>query len=154
MIEKIKTYQKKIIQEAHVFQDVRALGIAMFLIIALLISWSGVKVIETNYGLQKEIARMEQETEVRRLENRNLELENQYFETDEYLELEARKNFGLAAPGETVLVVPKAVALKHTVAEAEVTQTGQPKEKDKPRWQQNFDAWMDFLLHKNASDVK
>jgi cell division protein FtsB len=152
VFKKIKTYQTKIIQEARVFQDVRALGVVMFLVIALLISWSGVKVIETNYKLQKEIARMEQETAVRRLQNRNLELENKYFETEEYLELEARKNFGLAAPGETVLVVPKAVALKNTVP---VEQTDTPimkKEEDKPKWRQNIDAWMDFLFHRMSSD--
>ncbi len=152
MFGKIKTYQNKIIQEARVFQDVRALGIVMFLVIALLISWSGVKVIETNYRLQKEIARMQQETEVRRLENRNLALENQYFETDEYLELEARKNFGLAAPGETVLVVPKIVALKNVTIkdEADVSRTTQNK--NQPKWQQNITAWFDFLLHKNSND--
>lgn len=152
MFEKIKTYQTKIVQEARVFQDVRALGIVTFLVIALLISWSGVKVIETNYGLQKEIARMQQETEVGRLENRNLELENQYFETDEYLELEARKNFGLAAPGETVVVVPKQVALKNTIPEAEVENTIAPKEQDEPRWQQNVDAWVNFLFHRTNND--
>ena len=148
MFEKIKTYQTKIVQEARIFQDIRALGIAMFLVIALLISWSGIKVIETNYSLQKEIARMEQETDVRRLENRNLALENQYFETDEYLELEARKNFGLAASGETVLVVPKNVALKHTVPEDQEKITGIQKDKNKAKWQQNVDAWLNFLLHK------
>jgi len=145
---KIKTYQAKIIEEVKVFQDVRALGIVMFLIIALLISWSGIKVIETNYRLQKEIARLQQETEIKKLENRNLALENKYFETDEYLELEARRNFGLAAPGETVLVVPKQVAMKYTVPEEE---SGNPlvvKETHKPRWQQNIDDWMKFLLHK------
>jgi cell division protein FtsB len=152
VIEKIKNYQSKILEEVRIFQDVRALGIAMFLVIALLISWSGVKVIETNYSLQKEIAQMEQETAVRRLENRNLELENQYFETDEYLELEARKNFGLAAPGETVLVVPKTVALKNVVPEENLTIPGKTAEKKKHKWQQNVDAWMDFLLHKNATN--
>ncbi len=148
MLTKIKTYQKKIIAEVRVFQDVRALGVVMFLIVALLISWSGIKVIETNYGLQKEIARMQQENEIRQLENRNLELENQYFETDEYLELEARKNFGLAAPGETVYVVPKQVAMKNIVSSDTVAPSGTPREVEKPTWQQNIDAWFEFLLHK------
>lgn len=152
MFEKIKTYQTKIIQEARIFQDVRALGIMMFLVIALLISWSGVKVIETNYSLQKEIARMQQETGVRRLENQNLALENKYFETDEYLELEARRNFGLAAPGETVLVVPKNVALKNISSEAQLSLKNGSHEKNKPKWQQNIDAWVNFLLHKNSND--
>src|SRR5690606_31234691 len=102
----------------------------------------------TNYGLQKEIARMQQENEIRQLENRNLELENKYFETDEYLELEARKNFGLAAPGETVYVVPKEVALKNIVSSDTVTASGAPKETKKPDWRQNIDTWFEFLLHK------
>ncbi len=149
MFDKIKTYQDKIIEEIRVFQDVRALGIVAFLIIALLISWSGVKVIETNYGLQKEIARMQQETEVQRLQNQNLELENQYFETDEYLELEARRNFGLAAPGETVLVVPKDVALKNITTTETTTTSGATKSVKQPTWKQNIDAWMKFLLNKS-----
>ncbi len=149
MLEKIKTYQTKVIEEARVFQDVRALGIVMFLVIALLISWSGIKVIETNYGLQKEIAQAQQENEVRKLENRNLALENQYFETDEYLELEARKNFGLAAPGETVLVVPKQVALKNIISTEGTTTSGVKKEVPKPVWQQNIDDWASFLLNRS-----
>ena len=148
MFEKIKTYQTKVLEEARVFQDVRALGIVMFLVIALLISWSGIKVIETNYSLQKEIAQMQQENEVRRLENRNLALENQYFETDEYLELEARKNFGLASPGETVFVVPKQVALKNIVSTDTTTANGAKKQTKQPAWRQNFQAWTDFLLNR------
>ncbi len=149
MFNKIKTYQDKIIEEIHVFQDVRALGIVAFLVITLLISWSGVKVIETNYGLQKEIATMQQETAVQRLQNQNLELENQYFETDEYLELEARRNFGLAAPGETVLVVPKDVALKNITTTNTTTASGEAKPSEQPTWKQNVDAWMKFLLNKS-----
>ena len=152
MLEKIKNYEQYLSAGIKALQDVRMLGLLMFLVVALLISWSGVKVIETNYGLQKDIARLRQETEVKKLENRNLELENQYFETDEYLELEARKNFGLAAPGETVLVVPKNVAMKHVVAEPE--EVKEPtKEPEKPKYQQNFDAWMDFFLHRQNTSI-
>ena len=72
------------------FSDVRKVGTLVFVVIALLITWSGVKVITTNYALQKDIAVMQQQNEVRRLQNQNLELENKFYETDEYLELEAR----------------------------------------------------------------
>jgi Septum formation initiator len=148
MIEKIKNYEHHLAVAFKSLQDVRTLGMLVFLVIALLISWSGIKVIETNYKLQKDIAQFKQENEVQELENRNLELENKYFETDEYLELEARKNFGLAAPGETVLVVPKKVALAHAVPEpAELKEQGNEPKKSKP--QRNFDAWMDFFLHRD-----
>lgn len=148
MIEKIKNYERYLSAGLKSLQDVRTLGLLVFLVMALLISWSGVKVIETNYRLQKDASQFRQENAVQELENRNLELENQYYETEEYLELEARKNFGLAAPGETILVVPKEVALANTVPEpAEIKEPD--VEPVKPKSQQNFDAWIDFFFHRS-----
>jgi cell division protein FtsB len=152
MLDKIKNYEHYAAAALKSLQDVRTLGLLMFLVVALLISWSGIKVIETNYGLQKNIAELSQQNDVNKLKNRNLELQNQYYKTNEYLELEARKNFGLAAPGETVLVVPKAVALKHTVAEPLSVKEPQ-KVENKPKYQQNFDSWMDFLFHRQNTTV-
>lgn len=146
MIDEIKNYRAKLPQLIHVFQDVRMLGLLAFLVIALMITWSGAKIIETNYTLQKDIATLQQQNAVRKLENRNLQLENQYYNTEEYLELEARKNFGLAAPGEKVIVVPKDVALRNTSPEP--TAIAPKKEEKRSKQQQNFDAWMDFLLHR------
>lgn len=149
MFEKIKTYQQKIVAEIHALQDVRVLGMLMFLVVALLISWSGIKVIETNYQLQKEIAQARQKREVGKLENRNLELENKYFETDEYLELEARKNFGLAAPGETVFVVPKQVAMKYVDESKLPASSDMDEASNKPTWQKNMQAWLGFLFNRS-----
>ena len=146
MNEKIKTLIPKTEDVVASLQDVRTLGLLAFLVIALLISWSGVKVIETNYNLQKDIARLKQENSVHELENKNMALQNQYYKSNEYLELEARKNFGLAAPGETVIVVPKQVAMKHVLKAPEKQQA---KTGVKSKQQQNFDDWMDFLLHRN-----
>jgi cell division protein FtsB len=82
-------------------RDVRNVGLLVFTVIVLLISWSGVKSIQTNYGLQKQIVRLTQENEVRSLQNTNLALQNRYLDTPQYLEISARQNLGLAAPGET-----------------------------------------------------
>jgi cell division protein FtsB len=152
MIEKIKKYEHYFMAGVKALQDVRTLGLLTFLVVALLISWSGIKVIETNYGLQKNIAKLQQQNEVDKLENRNLELKNQYYKTDEYLELEARKNFGMAAPGETVLVVPKEVAMKHVAPEPQAVKEP-TKTASKPKYQQNFDAWMDFLFHRQNTQT-
>lgn len=143
-LEKISDY---ILQ----FRDVRAVGLLLFLVVVLLISWSGVKVIETNYSLQRDISRLEQETQVQLLTNTNLKLQNEYFETNQYLELAARQDFGLAAPGETVLNIPKDVALAHTVdlpnSEQQEVKKTQAKQ---PAYQRNFQAWINFLLHRQA----
>jgi hypothetical protein len=50
------------------------------------------------------------------LQNENDDLKNAYYKSPQYLELSARQNFGLAAPGEKELLVPKAVALAHVPA--------------------------------------
>ncbi len=82
--------------------------------LVLLISWSGIKAIQTNYGLQKQISGLKQQNAVIRLQNENLALKNQYYNSDQYLELSARQNFGLAVPGEKEINRPqKRGALVH-----------------------------------------
>lgn len=150
MLDKIKKLQKH--PYAKELKDVRVLGLIVFCVIVLLVSWSGVRVIETNYELQQQIARMEEETKLLELENANKKLENEYYHTDQYLELQARKQFGKAAPGETVLTVPESVALANTVdLQTEEKKAGQTKKTDKPFYQKNFEAWMSFFFRRSAS---
>jgi cell division protein FtsB len=133
------------------FRDVRAVGLVLFLIIVLLVSWSGVKVIDTNYRLQKDISRLEQQNQIRRLTNANIKLQNEYYQTNQYLEIAARQDFGLAAPGETALNVPSQVALAHTVdlPDSEQEQVRRAKAKQ-PAYQRNFQAWINFLLNRQT----
>lgn len=130
-------------------RDVRNVGALVFVVLVLLISWSGAKAIQTNYQLQQEVARLEQENDVKKLQNDNQKLQNEYYTTSQYREVTARQNFGLAAPGETVLVVPKDVALSHTVPMPE-SESKIPATAQRPFWQENFQAWVDFLLHRES----
>ncbi len=111
-----------------------------------MISWSGVKSIQTNYQLQKQIADLNEQNNVQQLQNGNLKLQNQYYNSKQYLELSARENFGLAAPGEKELLVPTQVAWEHTVnlPSSVVTAANQ-----KPNSESNFESWVDFFLHRN-----
>ena len=135
------------------FKDVRAVGLLLFGVIVILISWSGVKVIDTNYRLQKQISQLEQQVKVQELSTANITLQNEYFQTDQYLDVAARQNFGLAAPGEAVLIVPQNVALAQTVDLADIDQVATKKTQAKrPTYQRNFQAWIDFLLHRKNAD--
>lgn len=149
MFEKIKKLPKHPI--VRDMKDLRVLGLVFFGAAVLLVSWSSVRVIETNYKLQQKIARMEEETKLLELENANTKLENEYYRTDQYLELQARKQFGKAAPGETVLTVPESIALANTVDFAAKQKQGRGREREKPFYQKNFEAWMDFFFHRNPS---
>lgn len=152
MFNKIKN-TKKIYVYFSQFRDVRALGLVVFGILVLLVSWSGIKAIQTNYGLQKQIAQLQQENSVAQLENNNLTLQNTYYNTNQFLELAARQHFGLAAPGEKVLIVPQSVALAHTVSLPTPSKSVVTKAAaSKPTYQRNFQAWMDFFLHRPSSE--
>lgn len=146
MFEVIKTKTLSFIKS---LSDLRVVGQLFFVIIVLLISWSGVRAIQTNYELQKKIVRLEQEVEINRLENENLRLENKYLETEAFLELAARRQFGKAAPGETLYLVPKEVALAKVRQDTEGT--NRQASQKKPWYQQNLEAWSGFFFRKSQN---
>jgi cell division protein FtsB len=135
------------------FRDVRVVGFLVFGVLVLLVSYSGVNVIQANYVLQKQVAQLEQENQVSELENNNQKLQNQYYNTDQYLELVARKQFGKGLPGETLLLVPKSVALAHTIPPTANNSEPTKHSSAKPRYQQNLEAWRDLFL-KGAAQLK
>lgn len=150
---KQKPQLEKIYDYILQFRDVRAAGLLLFLVVVLLISWSGIKIIDTNYRLQKQISELEQQVQVQKLGNTNTKLTNDYYQTDQYLEIAARQNFGLAKPGETVLNVPQNVALAHTVDVPDTDQTEAKKTHAKrPAYQRNFQAWVNFLFHRETPE--
>ena len=149
MMERIK----KIWNPAYIaqFKDVRVVGLVVFGVLVLLVTWSGLGAIQSNFVLQKQIARLEQQNKVSELENTNLQLKNQYYNTDQYLELQARRQFGKAVPGETLILVPKSVALNRTVDIPEEKKEQLTKiVPEKPTYQENFEAWMEFFFHRSA----
>jgi cell division protein FtsB len=130
--------------------DIRFAGQVVFVIIVLLISWSGIKTIQTNYNLQKQISGLKQQNELQKLQNGNLELQNDYYNSDQYLDISARQNFGLAAPGEKMVIVPEKVALAHTVDIKSDTKKVTAQDK-KPAYQRNFESWVNFFLHRQSN---
>lgn len=140
--DQIKTYILSL-------RDVRNVGMLAFVVLVVLVSYSGARAVQTNYNLQKQVYELSKANEVSRLTNANLELTNKYYETSQYLEVTARQNLGLAAPGETELLVPKAVAMAHTVAMPVDKNTAEVG-KVLPFWQRNFRAWVNFFLHRDT----
>ncbi len=128
-------------------RDIRFAGQVLFVIIVLLISWSGVKAINMNYNLQKQIATAKQENLIQTLQNNNLKLQNEYYSSNQYLELQARLNFGLADPGEQEILVPKSVALYY--APKINLASNQPKKVIEPTFQKDVQSWVNFFLHRN-----
>lgn len=134
-------------------RDVRVVGFLVFGVLVLLVSYSGVKVIQTNFELEKQVSRLRQENAVAELRNNNLKLTNQYYNTDEYRELVARKQYGKGYQGETLLLVPQTVALQYTIDPEPTPDEAQPQTvAKKPIYQRNIEAWRDLLLNRTISE--
>lgn len=151
MKTKIEHYQKQLIDYVASLRDPRKAGQLVFVVIVLLISWSGVKAIQTNYALQKQISVIKQQNSLEQAQNSNLELSNNYFKSDQYLELAARENFGLAASGEKELIVPRGVALAY-VTDIPTNPSTDPTIGQNPVYQSNFQSWVNFFLHRQSAN--
>lgn len=143
-LNKINWDKKRLAQ----FTDVRNIILYIFGIFALAFTWSGIKSVQNNYELQKQISQLKQQNAVFELENENTALQNKYLQTDQYLELAARQNLGLAAPGEKVLVVPKSTAMKYVDQSLDYSNNkANTKVADnRSKYAKNLESWRDFLL--------
>ena len=146
----IKNITKRISDFVQRLGDPRFAGQIVFVIIVLLISWSGIKSIQTNYKLQKQISELRQQNQVQKLKNQNLELQNTYLNSNQYLELSARQNFGLAAPGEKEVIVPTTVAMAYTIdLPSDKAETAADQQ---PAYQRNFNSWVNFFLNRSSDN--
>lgn len=127
-----------------------SLGTYVIGIVALSVAWSSIKVIQRNYQLLKQISTLEQQVAVAEVRVENQKLQNQYYQSDAFLELAARRQFNKAAPGEQLLIVPKSVALAKvpdvTVPTASTAETEQPQKLS------NWQAWLQFLSGRGVDD--
>jgi len=150
MFEKIKNALTS--KKAKQLADARNIGLYIFGLVVVAIAWSGAKTVQNNYALQKQISTLKQQNAVLELQNDNTALQNKYYQTDQYLELSARQNLGLAAPGEQVLIVPKITAMSYIDPDLAKTARPDSTAPDKrPGYVRNLEAWRDFLLGRKAS---
>lgn len=134
----------------HAWHRVGVSGLAgivvLFIIFSLVIG--SVRAIHENFQRQLEVDEMAQEVEVMRMEVQTLRMQTQYYQTDEYLELQARELLGVARPGEKVLILPTASS------EAPAESAAKP-ERDIPlQDRSNIAQWLYFLFSdKRINDV-
>src|ERR1700680_1657760 len=100
MKPKLNKYQKTFSKQIARFGDIRFTGQIVFVVIVLLISWSGVRAIQSNYNLQQQASKLQQQNKLSDLQNQTIALQNEYYNSSQYLELSARQNYGLAQAGE------------------------------------------------------
>ena len=116
-----------------------------FLFITLLIASVGS--IAKNWELQQQLNAKQTEMELLKLDVNKTRLENQYYASDEYQELEARKLLGKKLPGEVMVDLPN---------NSEFAKNKHPKltleERIEARKLSNFEQWLEFLFNINRGD--
>jgi cell division protein FtsB len=137
------------IKNNHYFKlifNTKNLGLYALAIVALSVTWSSVKIIQKNFTLQKQITVLQQEVDVLDQQTKNQKLRNEYYKTDAYLEIAARKYFGRMNPGENLIVVPKEVASTYIHPEP-VNTTKKDGSNNKPKAIQNMQDWVNFFTN-------
>lgn len=130
--------------------DIRNIGLYVLVIITLSVAWSSVKSIQKNYEIEKQITALTQEVEVLGQETKNQALKNDYYKTDAFLELAARKYYGKGLPGEQFISVPTEVADKYTHPEAtDAEKAASANAKSTPKFIQNWQDWFNFFLNRD-----
>jgi len=117
------------------------------LIVAILIAstwvWSTVEAIQHNFKLQQQVDALSQQIAIDELQNKTLQLQRSYYNSDQYLELSARERLGLANPGEKVVVLPaNTIKPLGPVTAAETNSDASDRS--------NFAQWMYFLFGKKG----
>lgn len=112
------------------------------IVVTLSLVYSTTNSIEQNSRLQTEINEIEAEVSLLEEEIRRKQLLEGYYQSDEFLELETRKQLGLVSPGEKVIVVPDVFASDQDQDQEVESVFIDPR----PQYQQNLDAWFNFFF--------
>ncbi len=96
--------------------------------------------LQKNFAYQREVDTKRQELELDKLRNQNLEYQQRYLRSDEYLELSAREYLGKTSPGETLVVLPDSSKI--------VDEVDAPAQRAEVK-PSNFSQWVRFLSGRN-----
>lgn len=108
----------------------------------LIWTWGSISSVTRNWSLAQDLLARQREKALLELEVETLELENEYYLSNEYQELAARKYQGKKLPGETMIYLPENSDFaknKHSANAITDTEISLPEKS-------NFAQWMSFLF--------
>jgi len=144
-IQKTKKYIRHILHKASLSGLVGI--IVIFIVIAMVVG--SVQSIQQNFQGQLKVDELKQKVAVLDLEVQTQRLQNQYYATSEYSELQARRLLNKAAPGEHVIILPPST-IARPADSPQVVQSKASSASIKDR--SNLEQWLYFLFsNKNNS---
>ena len=139
LMDKIKTQLRRFrYYTKKDFLTVHNIATAVAIILGLVFSYNTITATTRNWQLEQKLKERTLESAKLQLEVDTLELQKQYYNTDEYREVMARKKQNKMLPGETMVILP------------ENSEKAQKKYSDfdstDPVKRSNFEEWLDFLF--------
>ena len=127
----------------HDFLTVENVVLVLAIVLCLVWTYQSIMAMSRNWDLSEKLTSEKKELELLTIETEAAELENEYYRSNEYQELTARKYLDKQLPGEKMVVLP------------ENSEMAQNKHKETARQIQdteeeytNFEKWMKFLFPK------
>ena len=139
-MNKIATFIRKIqYRLKHGFFTLENVVLMLAIVLGAMWTYKSIESMSRNWELSERLNSERQSLELLKIENQMAELENEYYRSDEYQELLARKTVNKQLPGEHMVYLPEntdAAKNKHVTSK----QTQQEPTKS------NFERWMMFLF--------
>lgn len=119
-------------------------NVVLMLAIVLCLTWTyqSIAAMSRNWELSERLATGYKELELLKMEVEAAELENEYYKTEEYQELLARKYLDKQTEGENMVVMPE------NSAEAKNKHTNTDVRGESRKEYSNFERWMMYLFPK------
>ena len=112
--------------------------IVLALLIAMGWMWGTVQTLQKNFTYQQQVDTLTENVELEELRNQNLQFQQRYFKSDEFLELSVRQRLGKANPGEKLIIFPDSRAIVD-----EASATTDTLQRVRPS---NLSQWMQFFF--------
>lgn len=152
----MKTMQNRKIQRfiyhaKHQYLTMNNVVLAIAAVIAISWVWASVQAVQRNYQLQREVDDKQRQLALTQLQTDTLAYQQKYYQSHEYLSLEAKRRLGLAESGEKVVVLPPntAAAIARDKAASNDTIPAPADDQTPP-----FQQWMNFLFGGNSRSLQ
>lgn len=131
-LRRISYFTKKDFLTVHNIATIGAI------ILGLVFTYNAITATTRNWQLEQKLKERTLESAKLEIEVQTLTLEKQYYNTDEYQEIMARKKQNKMLPGETMVIMPN----NSEKAKTKYSEIDNQTEKKRS----NFEEWLDFLF--------
>ena len=138
-MDKVKTQLRRLSYfTKRDFLTVHNIATAAAIILGLVFTYNAVTATTRNWQLEQKLKERSLESAKLQIEVDTLTLEKQYYNTDEYQEIMARKKQNKMLEGETMVILP------NNTEKAKTKYSDIDNKTDQER--SNFEEWLDFLF--------